>query len=91
MENMNKKLEQSEIVQITELQKQYNTSIFELGSAEAQLSLLTAQIKSIEAEKNNIMLDLNKIGEKEKELVDSLQAKYGAGNIDLENGEITPL
>ena len=88
---MSKKLEQTEIDQITELQKQYNTSIFELGSAEAQLSILTAQIKLIEAEKNGILSDLNKIGEKEKELVDSLQAKYGAGNIDLENGEITPI
>lgn len=88
---MSKKLEQTEINQITELQKQYNTSIFELGSAEAQLSILKAQIKSIETEKNNIMLDLNKIGEKEKELVDSLQTKYGAGNIDLEKGEITPI
>ena len=34
---------------------------------------------------------MNTIGDKEKELVDSLQEKYGAGNIDLASGEITPL
>ena len=90
MENL-KKLTQEEIDSIKQLQSQYNKNIFELGSAEAQLQLLTAQIKVIEAEKNNILSDLNKIGDKEKELVDSLQEKYGAGNIDLENGEITPL
>jgi hypothetical protein len=90
MENL-KKLTQEEIDSIKQLQSQYNKNIFELGSAEAQLQLLTAQIKIIEAEKNNILSDLNKIGDKEKELVDSLQEKYGAGNIDLENGEITPL
>jgi oligoribonuclease NrnB/cAMP/cGMP phosphodiesterase (DHH superfamily) len=90
MENL-KKLTQEEIDSIKQLQSQYNKNIFELGSAEAQLQLLTAQIKIIEAEKNSILSDLNKIGDKEKELVDSLQEKYGAGNIDLENGEISPL
>jgi oligoribonuclease NrnB/cAMP/cGMP phosphodiesterase (DHH superfamily) len=90
MENL-KKLTQEEINNIKDLQKQYNSNLFELGSAEAQLQLLTAQIKFIEAEKNNILSDLNKIGDKEKELVDSLQEKYGTGNIDLETGEISPL
>jgi oligoribonuclease NrnB/cAMP/cGMP phosphodiesterase (DHH superfamily) len=90
MENL-KKLTQEEINNIKDLQKQYNSNIFELGSAEAQLQLLTAQIKSIETEKNNILSDLNKIGDKEKALVDLLQEKYGTGNIDLENGTISPL
>lgn len=89
MENL--KLTQEEIDAIKQLQSQYNKNIFELGSVEAQLQLLTAQIKSLESEKNNVLSDLNKIGDKEKELVDSLQEKYGAGNIDLETGEITPL
>ena len=89
MENL--KLTQEEIDAIKQLQSQYNKNIFELGSVEAQLQLLTAQIKSLETEKNNILSDLNKVGDKEKELVDSLQEKYGAGNIDLETGEITSL
>jgi septal ring factor EnvC (AmiA/AmiB activator) len=89
MENL--KLTQEEIDAIKQLQSQYNKNIFELGSIEAQLQLLTAQIKSLETEKNNVLSDLNKVGDKEKELVDSLQEKYGAGNIDLETGEITPL
>jgi chromosome segregation ATPase len=86
-----KKLTSEEISSITDLQKQYNTNIFELGSVEAQISLITAQLKALEAEKNNILNDLNKIGEREKALVDSLQEKYGTGNIDLENGTISPL
>ena len=90
MEN-SKKLTSEEITSITDLQKQYNTNIFELGSVEAQISLITAQLKALEAEKNNILNDLNKIGEREKALVDSLQEKYGTGNIDLESGTISPL
>lgn len=89
MENL--KLTQEEITSIKELQAQYNKSVFELGSVEAQLHYLLAQSKSLETEKNNILSDMNKIGEKEKELVDSLQEKYGAGNIDLATGEISPL
>jgi chromosome segregation ATPase len=85
-----KKLTSEEITSITDLQKQYNTNIFELGSVEAQISLITAQLKALEAEKNNILNDLNKVGEREKALVDSLQEKYGTGNIDLENGTISP-
>jgi chromosome segregation ATPase len=85
-----KKLTSEEITSITDLQKQYNTNIFELGSVEAQISLITAQLKALEAEKNNILNDLNKVGEREKSLVDSLQEKYGTGNIDLENGTISP-
>jgi flagellar biosynthesis chaperone FliJ len=88
MEN-SKKLTPEEITSITDLQKQYNTNIFELGSIEAQISLITTQLKALEAEKNNILNDLNKVGEREKALVDSLQEKYGTGNIDLESGTIS--
>ena len=88
MENV-KKLTPEEINSITYLQKEYNTKIFELGSIEAQLSLIQSQIKELDAEKNNILDNLNKIGEKEKELVDALQQKYGTGEIDLENGVIS--
>ena len=89
MENL--KLTQEEITSIKELQSQYNKAVFELGSVEAQLHYLLAQTESLKTEKNNILSDMNKIGDKEKELVDSLQEKYGAGNIDLASGEITPL
>jgi hypothetical protein len=88
MENI-KKLTPEEISSISDLQKEYNTKIFELGSIEAQLSLIQSQTKALDAEKNSILDNLNKIGEKEKELVDALQLKYGTGEIDLENGVIS--
>ena len=91
MENLKKQLTQEEIDAIKDLQAQYNKTVFELGSVEAQLHYLLAQTESLKTEKNGILSDMNKIGEKEKELVDSLQEKYGAGNIDLASGEIAPL
>lgn len=90
MENL-KKLTNEELESIKDLQKQYNKSVFELGSLEAQLQFLQAQVKTLESEKIDILKDMNTIGEKEKELINSLEEKYGAGNIDLATGEISPL
>ena len=84
-----KKLTTEELQQIKELQSQYNKFIFELGSLEAQLQNLLANKDIVETEKNNTLEDIKKLGEREKELINTLQEKYGNGNIDIETGEIT--
>jgi len=90
MENSIKQLTTEELDSIKNLQKQYNSSIFDLGSLEAQLQFLQIQIQTLTTDKINILSDMNKIGEKEKELIKSLEEKYGAGNIDLVTGNISP-
>jgi len=84
------KLTPEELQQITEMQQQYNKFVFELGSIEAQLQNLLANKELIETEKSNVLEDIKKLGEREKELIGGLQAKYGVGNIDATTGEITP-
>ena len=86
-----KKLTPEELSQIKEMQQQYNKFVFELGSVEAQLQNVIATKIMIETEKSNVLEDIKKLGEREKELVNGLQAKYGTGNIDIETGEITPM
>ena len=86
-----KQLTPEELSQIKEMQQQYNKFVFELGSVEAQLQNVLATKELIETEKSNVLEDIKKLGEREKELVNGLQAKYGVGNIDIETGEITPL
>jgi hypothetical protein len=71
------------------LQSQYNKFVFELGSIEAQIQNLLSAKTAAETEKDNILGDIKKLGEREKELVTTLQEKYGNGNIDIETGEIT--
>jgi hypothetical protein len=85
-----KKLEEAELQQIKEMQQQYNKFVFELGSVEAQLQNVIATKTLIETEKSNVLEDIKKLSDREKELVNGLQAKYGVGNIDIETGEITP-
>ena len=84
------KLTQEELQQIQDLQGQYNKFVFELGSVEAQLQGLAKTKSLLETEKDNIIGDINKLGEREKELVTTLQEKYGTGNIDPQTGDITP-
>jgi cytochrome c-type biogenesis protein CcmH/NrfF len=86
-----KKLTPEELQQIKDMQAQYNKFVFELGSIEAQLQNIIATQVMIETEKGNVLEDIKKLGEREKEIINTLQAKYGAGNIDVETGEITPL
>jgi hypothetical protein len=86
-----KQLTPEELSQIKEMQQQYNKFVFELGSVEAQLQNVIATKELIETEKSNVLVDIKKLGEREKELVNGLQAKYGTGNIDIETGEITPM
>jgi conjugal transfer/entry exclusion protein len=86
-----KKLTSEELQQIKDMQAQYNKFVFELGSVEAQLQNVLATKELIETEKSNVLEDIKKLGEREKEIINTLQAKYGAGSINPETGEITPL
>lgn len=86
-----KQLTTEELQQINELQTQYNKFVFELGSVESQLQLLLQQKALLETEKSGIISDIKTLGDKEKSIVNSLQEKYGTGNINPQTGEITPL
>ena len=72
------------------MQAQYNKFVFELGSIEAQLNEIANYRMSMETEKNNTLDDIKSLTAREKELLASLQEKYGVGNINIETGEITP-
>ena len=85
-----KKLTEEEIAQIKEMQTQYNKFVFELGSIEAQLSEIANHRITMETEKANTLNDIKSLTFREKELLTTLQEKYGVGNINIETGEITP-
>jgi len=91
MSEETKQLTPEELQSISELQQQYNKFVFELGNLEAQLQGLLQQKTLLETEKTGIMGDIKTLGIKEKELVTTLQEKYGTGNINPQTGEITPL
>ena len=91
MSTETKQLTTEELQQIQELQKQYNQFVFDLGSIEAQVQGLLAQKELLEKEKSGVISDIKTLGDKERELVVTLQEKYGTGNINPQTGEITPI
>jgi chromosome segregation ATPase len=91
MSTETKQLTTEELQQIQELQKQYNQFVFDLGSIEAQVQGLLSQKELLEKEKSGVLSDIKTLGDKERELVVTLQEKYGTGNINPQTGEITPI
>jgi hypothetical protein len=71
------KLLQEELQQIKDSQLQRDQIIFSLGELRVQSLLLEDQLKMINNQQN--------------ELGDTLNKKYGEGQINLETGEITPI
>lgn len=84
-------LTQEELQSVRDLQSKYNQTLFEIGVTEAQRLALLEQAEKRESDKKTLLNDLATIEQKENELVKSLQEKYGAGSINPETGEITPI
>jgi flagellar biosynthesis chaperone FliJ len=80
-----------ELQSIKDLQSKYNQTIFEIGVAEAQKIALNEQVEKLESNKKQLVNDLATIEQKESELTNSLQEKYGTGSINPETGEITSI
>jgi chromosome segregation ATPase len=89
--NVMAQLTPEELQSVKDLQSKYNQTIFEIGVAETQIITLQQQIEKLQKDKKDLVADIDSIGNKESELVKSLQEKYGTGNIDPETGEITPI
>jgi oligoribonuclease NrnB/cAMP/cGMP phosphodiesterase (DHH superfamily) len=91
IKNVMAQLTQEELQSVRDLQSKYNQTLFEIGVAEAQRLALLEQAEKRESDKKTLLNDLATIEQKENELVKSLQEKYGAGSINPETGEITPI
>jgi len=81
MENVIK-LEDSEILQLKDLQDQQDFLINSFGQLEYQIQLL-------ELQKKGLLELLENIRTKEKDLAQELTQKYGNGTINIEEGIFT--
>lgn len=79
-----KKLSKEELSSLKEFQEKNAKIISDLGNIEVNFNLLSKQ-------KEIILKELEKLQEEQNEVGKELQEKYGAGNIDLEKGEFTPV
>ena len=79
-----KVLEEKEIKDLQELKSNYDNLIYTLGTIEAE-------IFSLENTKQELKQKLIEIINKEKNLAQKLEKKYGAGKLSLSTGEIQPI
>ena len=85
------KFTQEELDQITELRDGNSKKILEFGQVELEILLANQRLKSLDVAKGNLQKDYIGLQTKEQSLVQTLNEKYGAGSVDLSNGEFIPV
>ena len=85
------KFTQEELDQITKLRDDNASKISEFGQVELELLLVDQRKDSLMEAKENLRTDYLELQKQERELVQNLNEKYGAGQVDLSSGEFIPV
>jgi len=85
------KFTEEELNQITELRESNGNKISEFGQIELELLLANQRIETLENAKENLRTQYVELQNKERALVQQLNEKYGAGQVDLSSGEFIPV
>lgn len=80
------KLTDEEITQIKQIQDDNSRIIFQLGEIELESRLIGRRVIDLDTLRNTIHNDYAALQNREKELVQQLNTKYGVGQVDLESG-----
>ena len=85
-EQTTKEFEQQDIESVKLLQSEYATNTDQIGQVEVELHLLKKRLDEIENIRTELFDKYESLQQKEKELVESLNQKYGDGVLDLDSG-----
>jgi hypothetical protein len=80
-----------ELESLQQIQNQYQTKTIEFGQMKVQKILLTQQLDSLERQMEQMEVDYTNIQQTERELVKTLNEKYGPGSLDPSTGTFTPV
>jgi septal ring factor EnvC (AmiA/AmiB activator) len=84
------KFNDEELKQLESLQNDYSQKQVELGQIHVQRLLLNQQLAELQNRQSEIEHQYIEIQGREKQMVDVLNEKYGAGQLDPETGVFTP-
>ena len=84
------KFTKEELDQINELRDGNAQKINEFGQIELELLLAEQRMESLHSAKDKLQKDYVELQNNERELVQQLNEKYGAGQVDLTSGEFIP-
>lgn len=84
------KFTEEELTNLRQLQIDYQEKQNTLGQLSVQEILLNQQMEQLQSQKDRIQTEYVELQQKERNLVDELNVKYGIGSLDPETGIFTP-
>lgn len=84
------KIEEKELQEARDIRSNYQQVMLEIGKIELQLDDIQGIKNQLNDAKNKLLTRYGELKQNERVKMDDLNKKYGAGNLDLETGIITP-
>ena len=84
------KFSEEELKELGELQQSYQDKQNLLGQIAVQKIILNQQVEAIENRQVELEGEYEEVQQKERELVEKLNGKYGPGQLDPQSGVFTP-
>ena len=90
MADQETKFSEEELKSLQDLQNSYQGKQLQFGQLRVQRLLVQQQLDSIDDTEAKLEVEYSEVQETERELVKSLNEKYGPGNLDPATGVFTP-
>lgn len=90
MEKSSIKLTEDEIGRINSLSEEYRSFVFKCGEVHLQIAEAKSLLQELESREKSILSNIETLKNKEKDLINSILAKYGEGTISIKDGIFIP-
>lgn len=84
------KFTSEELEQVKKVRDTANVMIYQFGEIDLELNLLRERIEELENLRTKLRDDYRNLRTDERTLVETLNTKYGAGQLDIESGTFQP-
>jgi chromosome segregation ATPase len=82
-----KVLEQKEMQSIEDLRNQSTDLIFQFGQVEMEILITQNRLEELKTAKTDLETQYHELQNQERQVIQDLTNKYGAGSLNIENGE----
>jgi hypothetical protein len=90
MADQETKFSEEELKSLQDLQNSYQGKQLQFGQLRVQRLLVQQQLDALDDAEGKLEVEYGEVQETERELVQSLNEKYGPGNLDPATGVFTP-
>lgn len=80
-------LEQKEMQSIEDLRNQSTDLIFQFGQVEMEILITSKRLEELKTAKTDLEARYHELQGQEQQVIQDLTNKYGAGSLNIENGE----